>query len=254
VKPASSTGRVEQLFVKPARGKSVVAPAHAALYCTAGLGIAGDVHANRLSPRQILITLDTELDALSVPPGALHENIVISLAQAGPFVPGAALVTAGGVEIRLTMYCEPCQRVAHLAPSLRALIHRRGILGTIVRGGAIVAGDALRVTAQRYPALPVSNAQLFMDVMAAIPRGRVLRYADVAIAMGVADSVVRALPGYIRRHGNAGLPLHRIVNAKGQLPALVPDQAALLEEEGIALRHAGDNAFVADLARCLWTG
>lgn len=219
------------------------------MMCQAGLGIEGDAHASRLSPRQILITAASELAALGIAPGALGENMVIGCQRPELLRPGSALVTAPGVVIRLTMYCEACRRVAHLAPDLGRLLHRRGVLGVIEAGGALRVGDAVELIGDRYRPLPESPYQKFLDFLPAIPQGRVLRYADVALAIGVADSFVRALPAYIRRSGGRGLPLHRIVNARGELPNLIPDQAGKLLAEGVSVR-----ANAVELARHLWHG
>lgn len=241
-------GYVEKLFVKAAPGAPVTALAHGtAMRCSAGFGIEGDVHANRLSPRQVLITARCELDALSLDAGVLHENLVVSLPSAASLRPGLALVTERGVVIWLTMYCEPCQRIAVVAPDLRALIHRRGVLGRVVEGGEIVAGDGIELVPDRYPALPESMLLRFFEVVASIPQGRVARYRDVTIAMGAADSFVRAIPGYIRRNAGAGLPTHRIVDVKGRLPGIVQCQANRLEEEGVRVRFDA-----VDLNQYLW--
>jgi alkylated DNA nucleotide flippase Atl1 len=251
-------GRVEALFTKARHGRDATALAPGdALTCVAGLGLAGDVHANRLSPRQILVTLQSELNALSLSPGALHENMVISTAVPAYFRPGAALMTSGGVEIRLTMYCEPCKRIQGLVPALAALINRRGVLGRIVAGGDIRRGDAIELIPDRYAALPESPEQKFLDFVPTIPAGRVVRFGDVTTAMGVADSFVRAVPGYIRRSMGRTLPLHRIVNARGELPNIVPDQAATLAAEGVGIArgHAlASGAPKVDLQRYLWRG
>ena len=245
-------GHVEKLFVKPVHGAPVLALAEGeAMRCSAGLGIEGDVHANRLSPRQVLITVRSELDALAIDAGALHENVVLAVASAsvGALRPGAALLTDRGVEIWLTMYCEPCRRIAAVASDLTALIHRRGVLGRIVVGGEIVAGDAIALIPGRHVALPESPLRRFQDVVASIPQGRVLRYRDVTMAMGVADSFVRAIPGYIRRTAGTELPTHRIVDVKGRLPAIVEWQAKKLEDEGVRVR-----VDVVDLNHYLWRG
>lgn len=218
------------------------------MVCEAGLGIHGDAHANRLSPRQVLVTLASELRALDIAPGALGENIVISSEQPALFRPGAALVTAAGVEIRLTMFCEACRRISHVAPNLRQLLRRRGVLGVIEMGGELRIGDALTLVDGRYPALPESPYQKFLDFVPTIPAGRVLRYGDVAVAIGVADSFVRALPGYIKR--STSLPVHRIVNARGELLNFLPEQAARLQAEGVV----NQGGAVVDLQRYLWRG
>lgn len=245
------TGRITHLYRKPARGQPLVALApDEPMRCQAGVGILGDAHASRLSPRQVLLTLDSELRALGIAPGALGENIVIACDQPALFRPGAAIVTAAGVEIRLTMFCEACKRIADVVPDLRRLLNRRGVLGVVTSSGELCIGDTLALVGSRYPALPESPYQKFLDFVPTIPRGRVLRYADVALAIGVDDSFVRALPGYIRRSAGLGLPLHRIVNARGQLLTFVPQQAALLQAEGV-LKHG---AAAVELARYLWRG
>ncbi len=192
-----SSGTVTHLYRKTQRGKPPIAlGSAAALACVAGSGIDGDVHANPLSPRQILITLHTELNALQIAPGALYENIVLSLSSPEHFRPGSALITSGGVDIRLTMFCEPCERIRSVAPDLKKMIGHRGVLGVIVKGGLIHHDDAIQVVPNKYTALPESVNQRFVDFIASVPRGRVVRYADIAIGMGVADSFVRALPGW----------------------------------------------------------
>jgi alkylated DNA nucleotide flippase Atl1 len=234
-------GVIDGLYLKRRHGELAN---EAALQCVAGLGIVDDVHANRLSPRQVLLTLSSELEQLRIAPGALQENIVIACGRPELFRPGSALLSASGVEIALTMFCEPCKRIAHLAPKLSMLIHRRGVLGRFVTGGELRVGESFELIPGRHEALSESPYQNFLDVVAAIPAGRVLRYADVAIGMGVADSFVRALPGYIRRSVGRELPLHRIVNARGQLPNLVPAQAARLQAEGVTV--AGNTVSLRD--------
>ena len=221
-----------------------------ALACSSGLGIDGDIHANRLSPRQILITLQAQLDALALAPGALFENMVISLADPQHFRPGTAIVTDGGVEIKLTMYCEPCKRIVPVVRDLRAMLQRRGILGYIVRGGYIRAGDAINVSAHSYAALPESRAEKFRDFVATIPPGKVVRYRDVTIAMGVDDSFMRTLPGHIKRHSGSGLPVHRIVNAQGKLLDFMVGQRDKLMLEGVNVDACG----AVDLKYVLWQG
>ncbi|HWW73053.1 MAG TPA: MOSC domain-containing protein, partial [Duganella sp.] len=144
-----------------------------ALTLVAGLGVDGDINAHRLSPRQILVTVASELAALSLPAGALRENLVISTAEAAHFKPGGALIGAGGLEIRLTMYCEPCKQLLPLVAGLAGMIGRRGILGVVVGGGQLQRGQALEMIPGRHPALPESPYQKFLDFIPTIPRGKV---------------------------------------------------------------------------------
>ncbi|HEX8406074.1 MAG TPA: MGMT family protein [Duganella sp.] len=238
--------KVEQLFVKARHGQAM-AEVNSLTLVTA-LGIEGDVNAHRLSPRQVLVMLASELDALHLPPGALRENIVIATNTPQHFAPGSAIANRDGVEIRLTMYCEPCKQIQPLVGNLASMIGRRGILGTVVGGGLLRRGDTLELVPGRYSALAESAYQKFLDFVPTIPPGRVVRYSDVALAIGADNSFVRAIPGYIKRSVAPGLPLHRIVTARGQLLATVPDQAARLMAEGVP---SGD---AVDLSAFLWRG
>lgn len=240
------SAKIEQLFVKTHHGRDMAAAESLALI--AALGIDGDLNAHRLSPRQVLVMLASELVALRLPPGALRENIVIATDTPENFMPGGALAGPNGIEIRLTMYCEPCKQIQPLVGNLASLIGRRGILGTVVGGGVLRRGDTIDLIPGRYPALAESAYQKFLDFVPTIPAGRVVRYSDVALAIGADISFVRAIPGYIKRSPAVGLPLHRIVTARGQLLATVPDQAARLMAEGVPSIGA------VDLPNFLWQG
>jgi len=249
-------GRIEHLYTKTARrAETRATPPKGALSCVAGWGIDGDVNAHKLSPRQILVTLQAELEELAIMPGALRENLVISLEDRRAFVPGASLVTSAGVEIALTMYCEPCKRIQHVVPDFHKIMQRRGILGKVVCGGRLKHFDKIFLAPGVYEPLPDSTQERFINFAARIPSGRVVRYIDVTVGMGVADSFVRALPGYIKRaaqRDRIGVPLHRIVDAQGRLPQFIPQQLAKLEQEGVSFGNPATN--VVDLQSCLWQG
>ena len=89
-------------------------------------------------------------------------------------------------------------------------------------------------------------------LVAAIPRGRVATYGQLAAILGW-PRAARAV-GYAMRHCPTGLPWHRVVNASGgiSLRANVGNmltQRVLLEQEGVTVRR-GRIA----LARYRWTG
>lgn len=90
-------------------------------------------------------------------------------------------------------------------------------------------------------------------VVRRIPRGRVATYGQVARLAG--------LPGQARQVGyalsaladDAGVPWHRVINAKGQISRRKDSsyeklQRALLKEEGVPIGADGRTL----LARCLW--
>lgn len=147
------------------------------------------------------------------------------------------------------MFCEPCKVIGAVARDLKKMLRRRGILGLFVHGGELRRGETFTLIPARYRPLPDSMQQRFADFLATVPPGRVVRYLDVTVAMGVDASFIRALPGYIRRASALSLPLHRIVNARGELLAFVPGQAGLLVAEGVTV-----NGNCVDLTQYCWQG
>jgi hypothetical protein len=70
-------GAVLALNCRPARGSLPVRVDRAG--CLAGAGIDGDIHADALSPRQLLLAGAGVYQDLSLPPHALHENLLLDL-------------------------------------------------------------------------------------------------------------------------------------------------------------------------------
>lgn len=110
---------VTHLFVKQERNKPMFAIAN--LDVLEGYGVRGDVSSDYCSPRQILIIDKANIDHYSIAPGELRENIVVDLADGASLQPGAKLTWANGAAIRLTFYCEPCNRIKHLVDSPKKL-------------------------------------------------------------------------------------------------------------------------------------
>jgi alkylated DNA nucleotide flippase Atl1 len=256
---SNSIGVVSQLFGKSARGAAVQNLQHCRLQ--AGYGMVGDIHANSLSPRQILVVRQEDLHkgALgcgpidSIQPGALSENMLITGLSAGDFVPGAVLRFAEGAAIRLTFYCEPCKRIAGLVWSLADIAQKRGILGVVVVDGLVSAAAELTVEVGAYEALSEIPYQRFLDFLAELPVGKVATYSSVLVGIGVDRSYFRAIPGYLRKAALAGYPAHRVVDSKGYLGVHVPEQRARLLAEGLEVVDECDKSWVA-IDRYLWTG
>jgi len=71
-------------------------------------------------------------------------------------------------------------------------------------------------------------------IVAAIPRGSVTTYGDVAAAAGLRSA---RTVGWILRTDGADLPWHRVIRADGTLPAhLAQRQSGLLQSEGVEVR------------------
>jgi len=85
--------------------------------------------------------------------------------------------------------------------------------------------------------------QQVIDIIQAIPRGKVMTYGQIAASAGSprgARQVVRILHTMSDKHD---LPWHRVINAKGEI-AITEDesrflQKVLLEEEGIRPNETG---------------
>lgn len=196
------------------------------------LGIVGDINSDRLSPRQVLLVCSADLEQFSIAPGELRENIVLNTADITAFKPGARLTFSSGAEIRLTFYCEPCKRVAHLANSIKSLEQRRGILGVVKTGGAISLQDQVTMEPDYFPALSEIPYERFLDYIAKIPRGKVVTYKQILRCIGVDKSYFRAIPIYFKK-APANYPLHRVLDSQGKLTPHVSQQRKQLEAEGI---------------------
>ncbi|SFG21850.1 MGMT family protein [Prevotella sp. KH2C16] len=76
-------------------------------------------------------------------------------------------------------------------------------------------------------------------VVAAIPRGKVITYGQIAFLTGrpqnsrLVGHLLHGVPRELR------LPCHRVVNASGRLVPGWSGQRALLEQEGVAFRPNG---------------
>ncbi|MFR9751258.1 MGMT family protein [Nocardia sp. 004] len=85
--------------------------------------------------------------------------------------------------------------------------------------------------------MPTTDAQIeqVRALVAAIPRGRVATYGDIATAVGL--STPRTV-GWIMRTDAADLPWHRVLGANGRPAAhLAQRQLALLTAEGVPIRN-----------------
>lgn len=76
------------------------------------------------------------------------------------------------------------------------------------------------------------------DIVRHIPRGRVLTYGRIAELCGWPNHS-RLVGRIMRTAPDAELPCHRVVNASGRLAPHYPEQASLLEYEGVRLTPSG---------------
>jgi MOSC domain-containing protein YiiM len=192
---SNSSGSIVNLFIKLKRSSRMTEEQE--LRLKAGAGIDRDIHANSISPRQILIVRQEDLQDLSINPGELSENMVISGVDGDRFTPGAMLKFDRGAAIRLTFHCEPCKRVAHLVKSLKQIETKRGILGVVINDGVLTSGDRFELQPHVFPALSDLPYERFLNFLTKIPMGKVVTYKQIIIGIGVSDGYFRAIPKYL---------------------------------------------------------
>jgi MOSC domain-containing protein YiiM len=232
----------------------------AQLTLKAGQGIEGDIHANPISPRQVLIVRQEDLKKGSlgyglieeIQPGEFGENLVITGVSGNEFVPGAKLEFAGGAAIRLTFYCEPCKKIAGLVWELKDVQQKRGILGVVVQDGVLKAGEDCKIQPGAFTALSEVPYQRFLDFLAQVPAGKIVTYPSVLVGIGVDRGYLRAIPGYLRKAAVVGYPAHRVLDSKGYLTPHIDDQCDRLLAEGIEVIKDADKCWVS-IDKYLWS-
>lgn len=184
------------------RGSGTPAPANMQrVEAIAGRGLAGDIHADARSPRQVLLAGTVAYNTLALPPHSLRENLLLDLDTAG-LSSGTVLRIGSRASLRLNFQCEACGSLEQHAPGLtRAIGARRGILARVLAGGEIGVGDPVVVLEERLSAMPEDWRERVARVIEAVPAGQVIGYADLAHVAGVQSSYCRAFPRLLARLG-----------------------------------------------------
>ncbi len=164
-------------FSKPVTGE---------ISLVAGLGVAGDSHAGvtvqhrsrvEADPTQpnlrqvhlIHVELFDDLAAAGYPvkPGDLGENITTSGVDLLGLPRGAVLRIGKEAVVEVTGLRNPCQQINDFRAGLLRevlstdrdgrVVRRAGIMGVVVRGGPVTAGDAIRVDRPEQPWEPLER-------------------------------------------------------------------------------------------------
>ena len=146
-------GRLEAIFIAPARGAEPVALATVA--AVAGRGLEGDRYFGvmralpgaAIDEREVTLIEAEVLEALArdhgiaLAPAAARRNLVTRGVALNHLV--GATFTIGEVTLVGQRLCEPCTRLAKTTSRevMRALVHRGGLRARIVTGGALRVGD-----------------------------------------------------------------------------------------------------------------
>lgn len=155
-------------------------PTVASIELVAGLGVAGDAHAgttvkhrsrlardpSRPNLRQVHLIHRELLDELaeqgfSIAPGTMGENVTTDGADLLGLARGTRLRLGPEAVVEVTGLRNPCAQLDGLAPGLMAavldrdehgaLVRKAGIMGTVIVGGTVQAGDGIEVVAPEGP-------------------------------------------------------------------------------------------------------
>jgi len=198
-------GSVVRLAARPVRGAPPVPVG--SLRLLAGLGIDGDVHADTLSPRQLLLASAAAYEDFALPPQALRENLLLGL-ETACLSSGTVLQIGGAVRLRMMFQCEACGQLDAVQPRLAQRIStlhstRRGMLARVLAGGIIRQGDPVQDLGVQTPAWSDDWRERVRRVLAAVPEGMVVEYRQLARLAGIQSSYCRAFPRLILQLGPA---------------------------------------------------
>jgi hypothetical protein len=215
-----------QVIALASRAPDTPAPTRVAtLTALAGLGLQGDRHCDRRSPRQVLLAGAPAYDDFRLPPHLLRENLLLDV-ETSNLASGMLLRIGADAILRLSFQCEACGALDVGRPGLaRALGNRRGVLARVLAGGAIREGDAVQVLEQRMPAMAEDWRERVVQVLGALPAGMVVDYGTLARLAGVQSSYCRAFPRLLAARGLAG----KAVPARSDSPAPRWDGAGLFD-------------------------
>ena len=140
-------GRIVSLQLCPGYRKPMNAVAHAE--AVMNLGLKGDTHALPDSSRQILLIEKETLDALSLSPGQVKENITTEGITLMGLKMNDRLRLGTDVLLEITKPCSPCSRMEEIRPGLlKGLAGKRGMLARVINGGTVNVGDAIEPVPQ----------------------------------------------------------------------------------------------------------
>ena len=114
-----------------------------------GFGIEGDRHAVKSGARtvrQVLLMDEDTLEGFGLGIGQVRENVTVRGIDLHDVSAGQRLALGDDVVVEITQFCAPCERMDEVRPGLREeLFEQRGMLATVISGGAVNVGDQVQV-------------------------------------------------------------------------------------------------------------
>lgn len=180
-------------------------------------GLLGDAHADRFSPRQLLIAGAGAYRDLGLAPHALRENLLLD-ADTDDLASGTVLRIGDDVLLRLMFQCEACGNLDAFRPGLsREIGMRRGMLARVIAGGTMRPGDPVRDLGLLLPAWSDDWHERVLAVLDAVPPGYVVTYRDLARLAGIQSTYCRAFPRMLNNLGpdyaGKAVPLNAPISA-----------------------------------------
>lgn len=109
----------------------------------ADFGLEACAHAKPGVGRQVLLVDRETLEAMSLTPGILRENITTDGLNVNSLRTRQRL-RIGDVRLEVTMVCTPCNQMERIRPGLRReLWRRRRTLCRVLQGGIIRSGNSI---------------------------------------------------------------------------------------------------------------
>ena len=114
-----------------------------------GFGIEGDRHAVKSGARavrQVLLMDEDTLEGFGLGIGQVRENVTVRGIDLHQVAAGQRLALGDDVVVEITQFCAPCERMDEVRPGLQEeLFEQRGMLATVISGGAVNVGDQVQV-------------------------------------------------------------------------------------------------------------
>jgi len=114
-----------------------------------GFGIEGDRHAVKSGARavrQVLLMDEDTLEGFGLGIGQVRENVTVRGIDLHQVAAGQRLALGDDVVVEITQFCAPCERMDEVRPGLREeLFEQRGMLATVISGGAVNVGNQVQV-------------------------------------------------------------------------------------------------------------